>query len=163
MDKLVHTVQVNVFETNQNSLQSIKDLYHKMLPIDHSKEQVEIDYEQLQGFNQKIIHSLTLTTIKNRHNSLILNTIFTSLPTKSINKIIDQIETRVNHEGNLFLRLDKPSLLNNSYRLIDHGNCFHIKIKLAAFPANKDNYLKSSYKLLTLYLESNDDEKKEKD
>lgn len=161
MDKLIHSVQVNVFETDRDAIQPIKNLYHQMVPIDPEKEHIEIDHEQLQGFHQKTIHSLTLKTTKNKHNRLLLDTIFSLLPKKSIKQIIDQIESRINHEGILFIRLDKPSLLNDTYQLIDHGNCFHIKIKLAAFPANKENYLESSYKLLTSYLKNSDEKKEE--
>jgi hypothetical protein len=160
MDKLIHSVQINVLEKNHEAIQAIKDLYHQLIPLDYSKEDIEIDHERLQGFNQKTIHSLTLKTTKHKHNIKLLNTIFTNLPDTSIRRIIDQIESRVNHEGNLYIRLDKSSLLSDTYDLIDHGDCFHIKIKLAAFPANRENYLKTSQKLLRSYLE-NDDEKKE--
>jgi len=159
MDKLIHSVQINVFETQEDAIQLIKDTYRKMLPIDHRKETINIDHERLQGFNQKTIHSLTLKTTKNRYNLILLHSIFKNLDSQVIQKIIDQMESRVNHEGHLYIRLDKASLLSDSYKLIDHGNCFHIKIKLAAFPANKENFLKSSYKLLASYIESNDEKK----
>ena len=159
MDKLIHSIQVNVFETQEDAIQKIKDTYQKLLPLDFKKEHIDIDHEQLQGFNQKIIHSLTLKTTKNKHNIILLQTFFKHLAPRIIKKIIDEIESRVNNEGHLYIRLDKPSLLSDSYKIIDHGDCFHIKIKLAAFPAKKENFLKSSYKLLTSYLESNDEKK----
>ena len=152
MEKLTHSVQINVFEKDQDKIQTINECYHFLLPVDYTKEGIEIIHENLEGFHQMTIHSLTLSTTKNKHNNLLLNNIFTSINKQDLRTIINQLESRINDDGNLYIRLDKESLLKKRYQLIDHGNCFHIKIKLAAFPAKKENFMNTAQRLLQLYL-----------
>ena len=45
-----------------------------------------------------------------------------------------QAESRIDHDLNFYLRLDKAKLLQGQYWITDEGDCFHIKISLAVFP-----------------------------
>jgi RNA binding exosome subunit len=143
MIKYFHNINVNVFEKDIKKINDITNIFHNLLPIDFKKEKVNISNEKLEGFEHKTIYSLTLTTKTNKHNQLLIETIFSNLSKKDLKIIQSQKETRLNDEGYFYIRLDKSKLLkNNKYLLTESGNCFHIKIKLAAYPANKENFYK---------------------
>jgi RNA binding exosome subunit len=153
MQKLIHSIQLNVFEKNENEVEKIINLYHVILPIDFKKEKIQIQHKKLEGLQKQTIHSLSLQTNKKRHNMLLLKTILDNLDEKFIEQLNDQIESRLSDEGYFFIRLDKPLLLNDTYVLTDKGNCLHIKIKIAGYPAKRSSYLKSIKILLNNYKE----------
>ncbi|MDG6229217.1 MAG: RNA-binding domain-containing protein [Candidatus Thermoplasmatota archaeon] len=151
MEKLLHSIQLNVFESSVEKLPEIHTVFHYLLPLDFEKNHLKIDHQQLQGFSG-IIHSLTLQTISNRHNSMLLDAIFSHLSRQEVSLMELQKESRLNQDGVFYIRLDKQSLLQNIFRLTDSGDCFHIKIKLAAYPATKDRYFQNLRKILEPYL-----------
>lgn len=59
----------------------------------------------------------------------------------NLQKIISEAN-RVDDDCNLYIRLDKKELDKGNFILTDNGDCFHIKIKLAAYPNKKENALK---------------------
>ena len=153
MQKQIHSIKINVFEKNQDEIEKINQIYQYLLPLDFKKEKIDIHHEQLDGFNQKIIYSITLETIKKRHNLIILDTIFGNLEKNEIKKIDDQIESRLGDEGDFYIRLDKQSLLDKSFILTEDGNCFHIKIKIAGYPAKRQIFITTIKKILDKYKE----------
>ncbi len=49
-----------------------------------------------------------------------------------------------------FIRFDKDKLIeNNEFFITDKGNCYHIKMTIAAFPTTRENALKAIEKLFT--------------
>ena len=154
MMKYIHSIQINVLEKHEHEIKKIRDLYQQLLPIDFLKEKIVIQHEKLEGFNKKSIHSLTMKTTKNRHNTILINSILNSLSNEDLIKIFKQLESRLNDEGNLYIRLDKKTLFNYQFHLVDHGDCFLIKIKISGYPSNKNNYIKSATNILHQYIDS---------
>lgn len=139
MEKLVHSVKLNVFEKNVKDIPAILSVFYRLFPLDFEKNHIQIDHEQLEGFSE-IIHSLTLQTTSNRHNMLLIDTIFSQMMKEDRALLEMQKESRLNDEGYLFIRFDKQLLFQNIFRLTDSGECFHLKIKLAAYPATRERY-----------------------
>jgi RNA binding exosome subunit len=148
MVKLVHNIEISVFEKEEQILNSIYKTFNKILPIDFNKEKIEIKKTKAEGFNQEIIHIISLKIRKYNHSLLLLQNIFKKLDKKDIEKIYEQRDSRLDRNGNFFIRLDKKSLLNNIHQLTESGDCFHFKIKIAAFPSNRENSIKSLEELL---------------
>ncbi len=146
--KQVHHIIVSVFEKNPRNLDLIYERLHDLLPVDFEKEKIEIKHEEVEGLTGDIIHILKLETHKSRHNRLVLSNIFNNLSMEEKKLIMEQRASRLNNEGYFFIRLDKPSLMEKRYVLTDSGNCFHFKIKLAAYPANPKQFMITLEKLL---------------
>lgn len=147
MEKLVHSISFNVFEKQVDRLPEITEIFHRFLPIDFEKNHIQIIHQQLQGFSE-IIHSLTLQTTSKRHNLISLQTLFTNLTKDDKILLMKQKESRLNNEGVFYIRFDKLLLLQNIFQLTDGGDCFHIKIKIAAYPATRERYLQNLQKLI---------------
>ena len=141
MQKQIHSIKINVFEKNQDEIEKINQIYQYLLPLDFKKEKIDLHHEQLEGLNQKIIYSITLETNKKRHNILLIEAIFGNLEKNEIKKIYGQIESRLSDEGDFYIRLDKQSLLDKSFILTEDGDCFHIKIKIAGYPAKRQIFI----------------------
>ena len=147
MKKLVHSVHLNVFEKNVENLPDIYKVFYQVLPIDFEKNHLKILHEQLEGFSG-IIHSLTLQTTSHHHNLLIINSLFSQLTPQEITLLEQQKESRLNDDGVFYIRFDKQLLLQNIPRLTDSGDCFHMKIKLAAYPAKREQYFSNLQMIL---------------
>jgi len=141
MRQLVHTIKIRVFEKNQAHLDSIEALFHELLPVNFEKENLSIDHEQMEGLTHTMIHSYNLTLKKQRHTILFLHTLFDHLNENDKQCLYEQRDLRLDDEGQFYLRLDKQQLLHHVYHLTETGDCFHVTIKLAAFPAKRDNFL----------------------
>mgnify|MGYP006277925925 CR=1 FL=1 len=148
MSKLVHNIIVTVFEKKEKRIQNIFNAFEQLLPIDFQKEKITLTHEKAEGFHQKIIHILTMKTSRKRHNRLLLKTVFEMLSENEKKTIENQLESRIDEDGNFYIRLDKQSLLNNKYKITEKGDCFHFKIKLAAFPASRVGFLESADELI---------------
>ena len=130
-----------MFEKNQAYLDSIEALFHELLPLNFEKENLSIDHEQMEGLTNSMVHSFNLTLKKQRHTLLFLHTLFDYLSESDKQSLYEQRALRLDDEGQFYLRLDKEQLLHHISRLTDTGDCFHITIKLAAFPAKRENFL----------------------
>jgi len=61
--------------------------------------------------------------------------------------IKDELSRRMDEKGNLFLRFDKQEAFDENLKLTYSGNAIQIKIKIASFPANKENATKVTSEL----------------
>jgi RNA-binding protein len=143
MNKLIHSIQITILEKNEENLEGIHDIFFHLFPIDFKKEQIDIKHEKLEGLEQKIIHSFSLITTKQRHNKILSESILSKINKETKKQLLNQLDSRLDDEGNFYIRFDKQELFHESFQLTDSGNCIHIKIKLAAFPAKKEQFKKS--------------------
>lgn len=151
MPKLIHNIVVTVFEKSKEKIENHEKIFQFLLPVDFRKENVDVSIESVEGFNQQIIYILRLKTEKSSHNKCLVNMLFSNLSEKDRKRIGKQYLTRLSSEGYFFIRLKKDKLLHQKFELTDGGDCYHIKIKLAGFPAKWDEFVKTAELLLSKY------------
>ena len=147
MKKLVHNITISVFEKNIERIKDINLVFYKLLPIDFVKENISINHEKIEGMQNQIINILTLDINKQKHTSIVLQNLFDNLSINDKKTIKEQYDLRLDNEGHLYIRIDKNQLFHDKYSLTDSGDCFHFKIKIAAFPAKRDSFVKSLFEL----------------
>jgi len=114
-----------------------------LVPLDFKKEKIELKRTNSTGFNEKKITILEVYLEKESHTNLFLNNLTKNLTDEQKLLIKKQAESRLDDELNFFLRFDKLKLINEGRLwLTDKGDCFHIRIKIAAFPKKKEVALK---------------------
>jgi RNA binding exosome subunit len=91
-----------------------------------------------------------MKTEKNRHNMILLETVFSHLTADERNRLTHELPTRIDDDGFFYIRFDKKSLFHNHVEITESGDCFHMKIKLAAFPANPETYMEAATTLISL-------------
>ncbi len=57
-------------------------------------------------------------------------------------RLLNELDIKMDEKGNLFLRFDKQRAYSGDLKIIEHGDAIHVKIKIAAYPAKKENALK---------------------
>jgi len=151
MNKLIHNITVTVFEKNENNLSVHSDIFEYLLPVNFEKEHIEFSIESVEGLQQKPIFILKLKTNKKKHNTLILDKLFSNLDKKAKKSIGSELYSRLNQEGYFFIRLKKSELIQKKFQLTNSGDCYHFKIKLAGFPSNWEQFVNSGKLLLNRY------------
>ncbi len=65
-----------------------------------------------------------------------------ALKSSSKKRILRELEHRMDDRGNLFLRFDKQRAYMGDLKIVEHGDALHLKLKIAAYPARKEEALK---------------------
>lgn len=135
--KYANLLKLNVFVHEHENLLEIEKAFLSFLPFDLEKEKIKINKINAKGFEEKRIFILETTLTKDSHINKFLKNLNEKLSNETKQLILHQALTRLNPEYSFYLRFDKAKLMENKLELVDHGNCFHIKISLALF--NKTN------------------------
>lgn len=153
--KLANNIKVSVFiKTTDKSVESVsqdlqkpeedenslKNKFLELFPFNLEEEKVLLKKSKATGFNQKEIIIYEVDINKDKHTNLFLKNLKEKLDSQQKIMLIRQ-EDRLDERLNFFIRLDKGSLLNGQYQVTDCGECFHIRIGIAAFPRKKETAL----------------------
>jgi RNA binding exosome subunit len=140
---LSHHISINVFCKPESDLEIITKKLLFLIPFDTKKEKIELKKTNATGFNEKKIIILEIYLEKEKHINKFLENLNKKLSKEQKELLIKQAESRLDDELNFFLRFDKEALVNeNKLLLTDKGNCYHITIKIAAFPHKRESALK---------------------
>ncbi|MBI4140973.1 hypothetical protein HY485_04005 [Candidatus Woesearchaeota archaeon] len=141
--KYTHNIIISEFVKQQENSEEIKHALKKLVPFDLEKEKLQLKEDTATGLNEQHIKILTITLTKERHTNKFLEFIIERLSEQQKKLIISQKDSRTDEYNHFFIRIDQEKWnKEQQILLVDHGNCIHIKISLAAFPAKKDVALK---------------------
>ncbi|MBA3064439.1 hypothetical protein FP803_03295 [Candidatus Woesearchaeota archaeon] len=147
---LAHNVCITVFCKPEDDVGLITEKLLFLVPLDPKKEKIELKRTNAIGFNEKKIIILEVYLEKESHTNLFLNNLTKNLTDEQKLLIKKQADSRLDDELNFFLRFDKSKLINEGRLwLTDKGDCFHIKIKIAAFPHKREAALKIIEKIFS--------------
>jgi RNA binding exosome subunit len=132
--KLAHSAVISVFSKPEENYQEIKDCLIRFVGLDLEKEKLKID-EKKASFDGFTIIILSITLDKGKHVQQFLDMLNEKISAEEKELLVKQYLTRVDDDLNFFLRLEKKALIANELKLTDGGECFHIKIHLACYPA----------------------------
>lgn len=139
--KLVHYISITVFIKEGDDEKLIAEKLSVFLPENFVDEKIimEIDLVQIEEGNDMQILRITLE--KERHSKLCLDVLKELLGTEQSELIATQ-DNRVDEKGRLYIRIDKQDFIeHDKATLVDHGNCIHFSINIAAYPCNKERAL----------------------
>jgi len=148
---LAHNIHITVFCKPEEDIELIAKKLLVLVPFDIKEQKIEIKKTNATGFNEKKITILEIYLEKEYHTNLFLKNLAKNLADEQKSLIKKQADSRLDDELNFFfLRLDKIKLINeNKLWLTDKGDCYHIRIKIAAFPHKREVALKTIEKIFT--------------
>lgn len=135
--RLANNIKINVFVNKEDDEERIKQKLINLFPFNLEEEKILVQRNKATGFNQKAIIILEVDIEKERHTNAFLKSLCTKLNEQQKAMLPNQ-ENRLDDECNFYIRLDKQKLLKDEFWVIDNGDCFHIKINIAAFPKKKE-------------------------
>ena len=135
--KLANIVKVNVFIKPEESEEPVKNAFLRLFPFSLEEEKIFFRKSKAKGFNQREIIVYEADLIKGRHINEFLEFLNSKFDEQQKKMLVLQ-ENRLDDNLDFFIRLDKQCLANNSYNITDCGDCFHIRISIAAFPRKRE-------------------------
>ena len=140
--KLAHLIKFSVFSKQGDNETDVLNSFSSLIPFDLEEEKLELKTSTAEGFEHTKIKIFELTLTKEKHTTKFLKALINKLDDEQKQLIFKQAESRIDENLKFFLRFDKEKLVKEkNLWLTDEGNCFHIKISIAAFPATKENAL----------------------
>lgn len=136
-----HNVIVTVFAKENENTEEILTGLKTLFPFNLADEKIKIRQETATGVNDNKITVFKVILEKARHTNQFLSYLNCKLNAEQKRTLIAQKESRLDEDLAFYIRLDKKSLINGKYALTDCGNCYHIRIHLAAFPAKRESAL----------------------
>ena len=150
MEKLIHNVEIRVFSKEEDDYDKIKAALLTLLPFDMEKEKIMVKEQKAEGFFDKKIVILEVLLEKQRQVSKFIESLKGRLSQDQRELLINQAESRLDDEMNFFIRFDKDKILNeNQLWITESGNCYHIRLTIAAYPAKKEIALANVKKIFS--------------
>lgn len=146
--KFAHSITITVFIKEDEDKELAKQKLQSLIPETIEKEKLKIEEQTATGLNDKKIAILKITIEKENHTKKFIENLLTKLGPEQKDTLIKQLDTRIDEECNFYIRLDKEQLSEDKYSLTDSGNCYHIKIVIAAYPAKKDSAIQAALQML---------------
>jgi RNA binding exosome subunit len=144
MKKLAHNVKLSVFaREGEEDPVKVESAMYDLIPFeDLEDEKLKIERTIATGAKDNRIFIFQLYLARNSQINRFLDFLKERLSHDQRELLISQAPTRLDEEMQFFIRIDKRKLMEEDRLWItDGGNCYHIKLTIAAYPANKENGL----------------------
>jgi RNA binding exosome subunit len=136
--KVAHNVVLNVFVKPEDNEESVREKLLSLIPFDIEEEKITLQKEVAEGFDDKKIIIYKILLEKNKHTKKFIFDLIEKFSEEQIELLKKQIDSRLDDHLHFFIRLDKDALLKDKIEITDSGNCFHIKMSIATYPASKE-------------------------
>ena len=147
--KFANSVKVKVFSHEGETDSKILESFIELLPLNIEKNKIELKKTQATGFNEKKIKIYEITLTKESHTRQFIENFLEKLWKHKKEILLEQRESRLDQDLDFFIRIDKEKWIEGKEMLLtDSGNCFHIKIGIAAFPRKREIAMKIVEKML---------------
>ena len=149
--KQIHHLWLTVYCKLEDNEKDILENLKKFLPFDLKKEKIIISRQKATiKKDERDVIIFKVHMEKASHTNAFIKHLNTLLDEGQKRLIIKQKESRLDENHHFFLRFDKDELIkNNEFFLTDKGNCYHLRMTLAAYPTTRVNSLKLVEKIFT--------------
>ncbi len=128
---MIHNIRFRVFVYKNEDENKLRQAIFNIFP------DAEIECVEAEGLIGDSILILTGVVDKKRDTRDFFNRLL-SLDGAVLDKLVDDLDRKMDDKGNLFLRLSKDGAIDDKMEIVDFGDAIHLKIKIAAYPARKD-------------------------
>ncbi len=147
--KIAHFIEVSVFAKPEENVEDIGQGLIDLIPFKLENEKINLTEQAASSFEGRIIKIFTVILTKEKHTNKFLEYLLKKLSEHTKQTIKTQLESRVDEELHFYLRFDKTQWISErKLFLTDSGDCYHIKITVAAFPKNRENAIKTMKEFL---------------
>src|SRR4030042_1562672 len=135
--KLANNITVKVFIKPEEEEALIKEKFLSLFPFNLEEEKIMLKKTRAFSFSQREIIIYEVELNKDKHTNTFLKSLKDKLDEQQKKMLMNQ-DNRLDNNLDFFIRLDKPCLLSNLIQVTDCGDCYHIRISIAAFPRKRE-------------------------
>jgi RNA binding exosome subunit len=140
--KFIHSVELKAFlkedtiEYEQKVTQFLSEKTSVAIK-DFAKKEIIVKKEIIEG-TEEFPENITTCFYAIRKSKLAEGLVKEIYP--EIQKALSDLSLCIDENASAYVRFDKKEFLDTGcIKLVEHGECIHIKIKIAAYPSNKNN------------------------
>jgi RNA binding exosome subunit len=141
----IHNIKVSAF-FKQDEVENGR-LILKQLLGETPVEEEKLEPESEGGVFNEPLTALKATLPSQKEIKLLLDKITSGLDSEDKSELKQTLDSRIDDDCNLYIRLGKKSLLEGKLRLYSRDPV-HIRIKLAVFPKKKESAISTALELL---------------
>ncbi len=135
----VHRVTITAFAKPEEDVEGIRQGVIVLVPFDLNRARVVLETKNAQGFNERTIKIFSISLSREAQTNDFLDFLLNKLADEQKRLLISQAESRLDANLDFFIRIDKDHWMKErEIWLTDSGNCFHIKLAVAAYPKKLD-------------------------
>ncbi|CDG64652.1 MAG: RNA-binding protein [Methanobacterium sp.] len=132
---MIHNLSYRAFVYGTENEEKVREAISNLLPS------APIEKEIIEGYYHNPVVILQGKITKKREIKIFLEKLSTLKPSAK-KRILRELENRIDERGNFFLRFDKQRAYLGDLKVVEHGDAIHLKLKIAAYPARKEEALK---------------------
>jgi RNA-binding protein len=132
---MIHNLSYRAFVYGTESEEKVREAIHTLLPMAQPGKEIT------EGYYNNLILILQGKISKKNEIKVFLEKLQNLNPNDK-KKIQEELYDRMDNRGNLFLRFDKQRAYLGDLKLVEHGDALHLKLKIAAYPAKKQEAIK---------------------
>jgi len=132
---MIHNISYRVFVYGTENEDKVREAIKTLFP--NSSPQKDIT----EGYFKNPVLILHHKITKNGEIKDFIK-LLENLDSQAKKRLLNELDSKMDDKGNLFLRFDKQRAYLGDLKIIEHGDAIHVKIKIAAYPAKKENALK---------------------
>ena len=132
---MIHNLSYRAFVYGTENEEKVREALSTLLPTAQPTKEIT------EGYHKNQVTILQGKITKKREIKDFLEKLGALKPS-SKKRILRELEHRMDDRGNLFLRFDKQRAYLGDLKIVEHGNALHLKLKIAAYPARKEEALK---------------------
>ncbi len=137
---MIHNISYRTFVYGTENEERVKKAVNTLFPNSSPQE------EHTEGYYKNPVLILHDKIEKKKQIKDFIQTL-KDIPPRDVDKILDDLDRKMDDKANLFLRFDKQRAYLDELKVVEHGDSIHVKIKVAAYPARKDTAVKLARKL----------------
>jgi RNA binding exosome subunit len=136
---IAHFVELSVFSTPEDDEAQVYRGFVSLVPFSLETEKLRVEKINASGFTERKIIIFKVRLTKQRHINEFLENLAKTLNEEQKELLARQADSRLDSELYFYIRLRKTELIETGkYWITDEGNCYHLKIALAAFPRKRE-------------------------
>lgn len=137
--KYAHLIKLTVFFREGEYKDSIFNSLLAFFPFSLEANKINVKKTKAEGFNENKIGILEVALAKISLISQFLKALLEKMDIGQKSAVLQQAASRLDSNLDFFLRFDKDAWISGKKLLLtDSGNCFHLKISIAAFPKKRE-------------------------
>ncbi|PKL67911.1 MAG: exosome protein [Methanobacteriales archaeon HGW-Methanobacteriales-1] len=137
---MIHNISYRVFIQGTERPEKVEESLKTIFPM------AEPEIEHTEGYYLNPVTILSQKITKKREIKEFIQKL-REMNKDDIIKISHDFEKKMDDNGNFFLRFDKQEALKGNWKVVEHGDSIHVRIKIAAYPAKKDVAIRIAHQI----------------
>jgi RNA binding exosome subunit len=137
--KIAHSAEVSVFCKDYEDYALVKNGLLQFFPFNIEEEKVQVRESTAEGLSGNIIKVAEIRLDKERDIRAFMENLLSALGREGTATLLCQLESRLDDELFFYIRIDKKQWSKDGRAVLtDSGNCYHVKLAVAAFPKKRE-------------------------